>query len=50
MCRTVDNVQMDVKYKIAEGADWIAVRLGGGYWQAFVNKVINCRVPPKKRA
>jgi hypothetical protein len=48
----VDNVQMakftvDLKNKIDESAYWIAVILGGGYWQAFVNKMINSRVPKK---
>jgi hypothetical protein len=39
---------VDLKNKITEGADWIAMILGGGYWQAFVNKVINSRVPQKR--
>jgi hypothetical protein len=38
---------VDLNNKIDEGADWIAVILGAGYWQAFVNKVINSRVSRK---
>jgi hypothetical protein len=38
---------VDFKNKITEGADWIAVILGEGYFQAFLNKVINSRVPKK---
>jgi hypothetical protein len=40
--------KVNFKNKITDGADWIAVILGGGYWHVFVNKVINSRVPKKR--
>jgi hypothetical protein len=42
-CADGEKITVDLKNKIAEDAEWIALILGGGYWQAFVNKVIDSR-------
>jgi hypothetical protein len=43
MCRW-EKITVYLKNKIAEGEEWIALIPGGGYWQEFVNKVMDIRM------
>jgi hypothetical protein len=40
-----DNIKMDLRQLGKDGASWIRLVQGRVQWQAFVNTVINLRVP-----
>jgi hypothetical protein len=43
--RLKDNNKMDLREIGIDGANWIRLGLGGVQWRAFVNVVMNLRVP-----
>jgi hypothetical protein len=43
--RCVDNIKMDLREVGWCGVDWIYVAQDGDQWRAFVNAVMNHRVP-----
>jgi hypothetical protein len=43
--RREDNITMDIKERGWEGADWINLAQDMEHWRAFVNTVMNLRVP-----
>jgi hypothetical protein len=44
-CRWMDNIRMDLGEVEWGGVDWIGLVQGKDKWRAFVNAVINLRVP-----
>jgi hypothetical protein len=44
-CRWEDNVKMDLREIGISGANWIQLAQDRVQWQAFVNMVMNLRVP-----
>jgi hypothetical protein len=44
-CRWVDNIRMDVGEVGWGGVDWIGLAQDRNRWRAFVNSVLNIRVP-----
>jgi len=44
-CRWVDNIKMDLGEVVADGANWIRLAQDKVRWWAFVNMVMNLRVP-----
>jgi hypothetical protein len=43
--RWEDNIKMDLREMRIDGADWIQVAQDRVRWRAFVNMVMNLRVP-----
>jgi hypothetical protein len=43
--RWEDNIKMDLREIGIDGANWIQVAQGGVQWRAYVNTVMNLRVP-----
>jgi hypothetical protein len=43
--RWEDNIKMDVREIRFDGANWIQLALDRVHWRAFVNTVMNLRVP-----
>jgi hypothetical protein len=43
--RCVDNIKMDLKVIGWDGVDWIELTQDRDQWRAFVNTVMNLRVP-----
>jgi len=43
--RWEDNIKMDLKETETDRANWIHVAQDGVQWRAFVNMVMNLRVP-----
>jgi hypothetical protein len=43
--RWEDNIKIDIKEKGMDGSNWIRLAQEGVHWWAFVNKVMNFRVP-----
>jgi hypothetical protein len=43
--RWEDNIRMDLKKVGLEGVGWIHLAQDRGHWRAFVNTVMNLRVP-----
>jgi len=43
--RWEDNIKMDLREIGIDGANWIQLAQDGVQWKAFVNSVINHRVP-----
>jgi hypothetical protein len=44
-CRWDDNIQMDLREIGIDGANWIQLARDKVQWRAFVNTVMNLRVP-----
>jgi hypothetical protein len=44
-CRWEDNIKMDLREKGIDGVNWIQLAQDRVQWQAFVNMVMNLRVP-----
>jgi hypothetical protein len=45
LCRWVDNIRMDLGEIGWDGMDWIELAQDRDQWRAFVNTVMNLRVP-----
>jgi hypothetical protein len=43
--RWEDNIKMDLRETGIDGANWIQLAQDRGQWRAFVNTVMNLRVP-----
>jgi hypothetical protein len=43
--RWVDNIKMDLREIGCDGRDWIDLAQDRDQWRAFVNAVLNLRVP-----
>jgi hypothetical protein len=43
--RWVNNIKMDLREIGCDGMDWIDLALNRDQWKAFVNTVMNLRVP-----
>jgi hypothetical protein len=43
--RWEDNIKMDLREIVIDGANWIRLALDRVQWRAFVNTVINLRFP-----
>jgi hypothetical protein len=43
--RWEDNIKMDLRKRGVDGANWIRLAQGRVQWWAFVNTVMNLRVP-----
>jgi hypothetical protein len=41
----VDNIKIDVRQIGWDGVDWVDLAQDRGQWRAFVNTVMNLRVP-----
>jgi hypothetical protein len=48
--RWEDNIKMDLRETVIDGAKWIWLARARVQWQAFVNTVTNLRVPQRKHA
>jgi hypothetical protein len=48
--RWEDNIKMDLRKIGIDGANWIQLAQNRVQWRAFVNTVMNLRVPYRKRA
>jgi hypothetical protein len=44
-CRWVGNIKMDLKGNKCGGVDWIDLAQDRDHWRAFVNTIMNLRVP-----
>jgi hypothetical protein len=44
-CRWEDNIKLDLREMGIDGANWIQMAQDRVQWQAFVNTVMNLRVP-----
>jgi hypothetical protein len=44
-CRWEDNIKMDLRETVIDGANWIRLAQDRVQWRAFVNTVMNVRVP-----
>jgi hypothetical protein len=44
-CRWEDNINLDLRETGIDGANWIQLAQGRVKWRAFVNTVMNLRVP-----
>jgi hypothetical protein len=44
-CRWVDNIKMDLGERGWDGVDWIDLAQDRDRWRAYVNAVMNLRVP-----
>jgi hypothetical protein len=44
-CRWKDNIKMDLREIVIDGANWIQLAHNRVQWRAFVNTVMNLRVP-----
>jgi hypothetical protein len=44
-CRWVDNIKMDLRDVGWDGRDWIDLAQDRDRWRAYVNAVMNLRVP-----
>jgi hypothetical protein len=44
-CRWVDSIKIDLREIGWDGMDWIDLAQDGDQWKAFVNTVLNLRVP-----
>jgi hypothetical protein len=44
-CRWEDNIKMDLRETGWDGVDWIDLTQDRDQWRAFVNTVVNLRVP-----
>jgi hypothetical protein len=44
-CRWEDNIKMDLKEKGIDGVNWIRLAQDSVHWRAFLNTVMNLRVP-----
>jgi hypothetical protein len=47
--RWEDNIKMDLREIEIDGANWILLAQGRAQWRAFVNTVMNLRVPLRKQ-
>jgi hypothetical protein len=43
--RWVDNIKMDLREIVSDGADWMEMAQDRDQWRALVNTVLNLRVP-----
>jgi hypothetical protein len=43
--RWEDNIKMDLREIVIDGANWITLAQNRVQWQAFVNMLMNLRVP-----
>jgi hypothetical protein len=48
-CRWEDNIRLDLREIGIEGANWIQLARDRVQWRAFVNTVMNLRVPYRKQ-
>jgi hypothetical protein len=48
-CRWEDNIKLDFREMGIDGVNWIQLAQDRGQWQAFVNTVMNLRVPQRKQ-
>jgi hypothetical protein len=44
-CRKEDNIKMDLRVIVIDEANWIQLAQDRVQWRAFVNTVMNLRVP-----
>jgi hypothetical protein len=44
-CRWDNNIKVDVKEIVWEGVDWFHLAQTRDWWRAFVNTVMNLRIP-----
>jgi hypothetical protein len=44
-CRWEDNIKMDLMEMGIDGTNWVQLAQDGVQWRAFVNTVMNLRVP-----
>jgi hypothetical protein len=44
-CRWEDNIKMDLRETGIDGANWIHLAQDRVQWRAFVNTVMNLRIP-----
>jgi hypothetical protein len=48
-CRWEDNIKMDLRETVIDGANWIQLAQGRAQWWAFVNTVMKFRVAYESR-